>query len=44
MEYQNITKLLGSIPDKVPNVIFKKCIEVHDNLVMQIIDINQINK
>ena len=44
MEYQKITNLLGSIPDKVPKFITKKWIEVHDNLVMQITDINQINK
>ena len=30
MEYQNITNLLGSIPDKVPRFITKKWIEVHD--------------
>ena len=30
MEYQNITNLLGNIPDKVPRFITKKWIEVHD--------------
>ena len=30
MEYQNITNLLGNMPDKVPNFITKKWIEVHD--------------
>ena len=30
MEYQNITNLLGKIPDKVPRFITKKWIEVHD--------------
>ena len=30
MEYQKITNLLGSILDKVPRFIIKKCIEVHD--------------
>ena len=30
MEYQKITNLLGSIPDKVPRFITKKLIEVHD--------------
>ena len=30
MEYQKITNLLGSIPDKVSRFITKKWIEVHD--------------
>ena len=30
MEYEKITNLLGSIPDKVPRIITKKWIEVHD--------------
>ena len=30
MEYQNITNLLGNIPDKVPRFITKKWIEIHD--------------
>ena len=30
MEYQNITNLLGNIPDKVPRFITKKWIEFHD--------------
>ena len=30
MEYQNITNLLGNIPDKVPRFITEKWIEVHD--------------
>ena len=30
MEYQEITNLLGHIPDKVPRFITKKWIEVHD--------------
>ena len=30
MEYQKITKLLGSIPDKVPRFITKIWIEVSD--------------
>ena len=30
MEYQKITNLLDSIPDKVPRFITKKWIEVHD--------------
>ena len=30
MEYQKITNLLGSIPDKMPRFITKKWIEVHD--------------
>ena len=30
MEYQNITNLLGNIPDKVPKFITKKWIKVHD--------------
>ena len=30
MEYQKITKLIGSISDKVPKFITKKWIEVHD--------------
>ena len=30
LEYQKITNLLGSIPDKVPRFITKKWIEVHD--------------
>ena len=30
MEYQNITNLLGNIPDKVPRFITKKWIEVSD--------------
>ena len=30
MEYQKITSLLGNIPDKVPRLITKKWIEVHD--------------
>ena len=30
MEYQNITNLLGNIPDKVPRFITKKWIEVHN--------------
>ena len=30
MEYQNITHLLGNIPDKVPKFITKKWIEVND--------------
>ena len=30
MEYQKITNLLGSIPDKIPRCITKKWIEVHD--------------
>ena len=30
MEYQNITNVLGNIPDKVPRFITKKWIEVHD--------------
>ena len=32
MEYQKIINLLGNIPDKVPNFITKKLIEVHDQL------------
>ena len=30
IEYQKITNLFGNIPDKVPRVITKKRIEVHD--------------
>ena len=30
MEYQKITKLLGSASDKVPKFITKKSIEVYD--------------
>ena len=30
MEYQKITNLLGSIPDKFSRFITKKWIEVHD--------------
>ena len=30
MEYQKITKLLGTIPNKVPRFITKKWMEVHD--------------
>ena len=30
MEYQKITNLLGNIPDKVPKLITKKWIKVHD--------------
>ena len=30
MEHQNIKTLLGSIPDKAPRFITKKCIKVHD--------------
>ena len=30
MEYQKITSLLGSTSDKVPRIITKKWIEVHD--------------
>ena len=30
MEHQKIINLLGNIPDKVPNFITKKWIEVHD--------------
>ena len=30
MEYQKITNLLGSIPDKVSTFITKKQMEVHD--------------
>ena len=30
MEYQKITNLLGSIPNKMPRFITKKWIEVHD--------------
>ena len=30
MEYQKITNLLDSIPDKVPRSVTKKWIEVHD--------------
>ena len=30
MENQKITNLLGNIPDKVPNFITKKWIEIHD--------------
>ena len=44
MEYQKITNLLGIIPDKVPKFITKIKVEVHDNLVMQVINTNQENK
>ena len=30
MKYQNITKLLGNIPDKIPRFITKEWIEVYD--------------
>ena len=30
MEYQEITNLLGNIPDKEPRFITKEWIEVHD--------------
>ena len=30
MEYQKITNLLGNVTDKVPKLITKKWIEVHD--------------
>ena len=30
MEYQNITNLLGNIPNKVPRFITKKWIDVHE--------------
>ena len=30
MEYQKITKLLGNISDKVPRLITKKWIDIHD--------------
>ena len=30
MEYQKIINLLGSIPDKEPRFITKKCIKVYD--------------
>ena len=30
MEYQKIKNLLDNIPDKVPRLITKKCIKVHD--------------
>ena len=30
MEYQNITNLLGNIPDKIARFITKKWIKVHD--------------
>ena len=30
MEYQKITNLLGTTPDKVPRIITKKWIEVHN--------------
>ena len=30
MKYEKITNLLGNIPDKVPEFITKKWIEVHD--------------
>ena len=30
MKYQEVTNLLGTIPDKVPKFITKKWIEVHD--------------
>ena len=32
MEYQKITNLLGNTPDKVPNFITKKWVEVHDKI------------
>ena len=44
MEYQKITNLLGNIPDKVPRFVTKKWIEVHDQSVLQKIDINQASK
>ena len=40
MKYQKITNLLGNIPDKVPRLITKKWIEIHD----QSNEIYSINK
>ena len=32
MEYQKITNLLGSTPNKMPRFVTKKRVEVHDHL------------
>ena len=44
MEYQKITNLLGNTPEKVPRFISKKWIEVHDQSVLEKIDITQASK
>ena len=39
MEYQRITKLLGTTPDEVPRFITKKWVEVHVSQIVLMIDI-----
>ena len=44
MEYQEITNLLGNIPEKVLKFINNKWIDHLINLAMQMIDTNQANE
>ena len=44
MEYQKVTKLLGTTIDEIPRFTTKKWVEVHDQSGRADVDINQTNK